>query len=564
MSHDDSKPVLVLGAGINGTALARELVLNRVPVVLLDEADIASGTTAYSSRLIHGGLRYLEFAEFDLVRESLRERETLLRIASHLVHPLRLFIPARNRFGGLWQSVARFLFRRSVGRHKPRGLWLVRTGLWLYDRFARSKILPPHEVQRVGKQSPAVNPNRYRWLCSYYDAQIPYPERICVEFLEDARQMAQANGTRFSVWTYCQAARHGNRVELQPKSASVEDWGEDTCVEPSMIVNATGAWLDNALKKINVASPRLVGGTRGSHIVTSNATLARELTQGGIYAEAPDGRPIFLLPFGSCTLIGTTDIREDGDVRDVVATPAEVDYLIDAASAVLPQCRLTRRDVLLTYAGVRPLPHVESGSTGAITRRHALLEHANCEIPTLSLVGGKITTCRSLAQEACAKVMDQLGRTSRSNSSARPLPGAVDFPQLEAERDERIRALATRYEIPIEQARAAWELCGGRSEAILDEIRANQWPLGADLHITNTQLPSSLVRWIIQNQWVKTLDDLVERRLMLLFEPTLSVATLYDLAEILHTEGLVARDEVDTSVQGTRLRLRDHFARDLR
>jgi glycerol-3-phosphate dehydrogenase len=390
MSLDGSKPVLILGAGINGSALARELVLNRVPVVLADLEDIASGTTAYSSRLVHGGLRYLEYAEFNLVRESLREREILLRTAPHLVRPLRLCIPVESRSGAFWQSASRFVLRRGWGRPRPRGLWLVRGGLWLYDRFAKSQQLPRHQIQRVtGDRPPRVNADRYRWLCSYHDAQLEHPERLCIEFLRDARCMAQTSGTRFDILTYHQAERHGPRVELRPTLAGVRASEPTTEIEPCMIVNATGAWVDETLGKLRVEAPRLIGGTRGSHIVTSHSALRHELADGGVYVEASDGRPVFLLPLGGSTLIGTTDIHHDGDPRGVVATPGEIEYLVSAVNMVFPQCGLSMDDVHLSYAGVRPLPYVEAQATAAITRRHVLREHPSSEIPLLSVIGGK-------------------------------------------------------------------------------------------------------------------------------------------------------------------------------
>ncbi len=210
MAHETAH-VLILGAGINGAALARELVLNGVGVTLVDTADLAFGATAYSSRLIHGGLRYLEYGEFDLVRESLAERGRLLRLAPHLVRPLRLHVPVERRLGGLRMSASRFLLGQhapqSWQRPTPRGMWLVRTGLWLYDRYARDPSLPRHSVHRVGEGGVPVDPAKYRWLCAYSDAQVVYPERLVVAFLEDARALAAGSGTTFQFFNYHEAAR---------------------------------------------------------------------------------------------------------------------------------------------------------------------------------------------------------------------------------------------------------------------------------------------------------------------------------------------------------------------
>ena len=197
---DDDRPVLILGAGINGAAIARELLLNRVPVCVVDTADICSGATAFSSRLIHGGLRYLEHGELDLVRESLAERTRLLRLAPQFVKPLRLFIPTRKRFSGLVRAARSFLGRTSnpTPRPVPRGFWLVRMGLWLYDTYAKDPQLPRRSVHRLDDvHVPRVDAGKYRWLSSFYDAQIVYPERFVLALLEDARRLGAT--TRNSV-----------------------------------------------------------------------------------------------------------------------------------------------------------------------------------------------------------------------------------------------------------------------------------------------------------------------------------------------------------------------------
>src|SRR2546423_8424573 len=211
----DQRPVLVLGGGINGAAAARELVLNGVPVWLVDTADLASGATAYSSRLIHGGLRYLEFAEFSLVKESLDERARLLRLAPHLVKPLRLFIPVRNSWGGLTQSATKFLGLPLKSKQSVhRGLRVVQVGLWLYDRYASDGSLPPRSLHQPGEEGvPAVRRDIAQRLWAYSDAQIIYPERLVIDFLADARQLAQEKGIDFRVLTYSRATLHGNRVE---------------------------------------------------------------------------------------------------------------------------------------------------------------------------------------------------------------------------------------------------------------------------------------------------------------------------------------------------------------
>src|SRR5262245_24676730 len=355
----DDRPVLILGGGINGAAVARELVLNSVPVWLVDTADLAFGATAYSSRLIHGGLRYLEFAEFSLVKESLDERARLLRLAPHLVKPLRLFIPVRNSWGGLVQAAGKF-FGLSLRSKKTvhRGLRVVHAGLWLYDRYAAGGNLPPRSLHKPGEPGvPAVSIAMARRLWAYSDAQITYPERLVIDFLADARQVSREKGIDFRVLTYHRATLHGTSVEIRPRDDQQEPVAT---IEPAAIINATGAWVDATLARLPLPSRRLMGGTKGSHFLTFQPRLADLLAGQGVYTEARDGRPVFLLPFGDGTLVGTTDIPFEGDPAMAVATEEELEYLLAVVADVFPDAGLTRADIAMHQCGVRPLPFVDA------------------------------------------------------------------------------------------------------------------------------------------------------------------------------------------------------------
>ncbi len=218
-------PVLVLGAGVNGICVARELVLNGVPVWMVDTNDIAFGATAKSSRLIHGGLRYLEYGDFRLVAESLHERDRLLRLAPQFVSPLRLHIPVRRRLGGFIAAGLRFLglsrtrLGKWIGSGGGRGLWTVRFGLWLYDLLARSKRVPRHAVHRTGAGGPSFPVEEYPWSCAYFDAQMERPERFCVALLRDMEEVAKAQGTEFRLLTYHRAVLQGSEIQIRPVSS---------------------------------------------------------------------------------------------------------------------------------------------------------------------------------------------------------------------------------------------------------------------------------------------------------------------------------------------------------
>ncbi|HEY2883072.1 MAG TPA: FAD-dependent oxidoreductase, partial [Pirellulales bacterium] len=458
--------VLILGAGINGAALARELALNGVGVVIVDRHDIASGATAYSSRLIHGGLRYLEYGDFALVRESLGERTRLLRLAPQFVRPLRLFIPVQNRFGGLMAAARRFLGLkgRPPRQLKPgeqpkalhRGLWTVRFGLWLYDNYARDPTLPKHQSHRAGAADVVpVDAHTYPWVCSFSDAQVVFPERFTLALLHDARQIAAGQGTEFRVLTYHEATLEGKTVAIHrigesqnplplgegkvrvqenqrrhpnpdpppegegggfPPASVVQEF------QPAAIVNATGAWVDLTNQALGIAAKRMMGGTKGSHFVTSNSRLQQLLAGRAVYTEASDSRPIFILPFVYGTLVGTTDEPFTGDPATALATPGELEYLVAAVNEVFPDLQLTTADIDMHYAGVRPLPFSDASTPGAVSRRHWMEEHPGTAVPYYSIIGGKLTTCRSLAEESAKVILKQLGLPHIANSEERAIP----------------------------------------------------------------------------------------------------------------------------------------------
>jgi len=528
--------VLILGAGINGAALARELALNGVGVVVVDTRDIAAGATAYSSRLIHGGLRYLEYGDFALVRESLGERTRLLRLAPQFVHPLRLYIPIQNRFGGLMQAARRFLGLRerqsakgfaSYKRNLPRGLWTVRFGLWMYDKYARDPTLPKHESHRASDPDVVpVDRSKYRWVCAFSDAQVVYPERFTLALLSDARQIASERGTEFLMLTYHETMLNGRTVSI--RSVAGGSAASTTQVahqfEPSAIINATGAWVDQTLKSLGIEAKRLMGGTKGSHFVTSHARLKELLAGRAVYMEAPDGRPVFILPFIDGMLVGTTDEPFEGDPADAVATAEELDYLIAAVNEVFPDVRLMREDIDMHYAGVRPLPHTDAATPGAISRRHWMEPHSNSTVPMYSIIGGKLTTCRSLAEEAAGEILNRLGVPRIADSRERPV--AECEPCMAASGTPR-RALAT-----------------GECAVLL-----------------GTSIPLDTAREVIRCEWVTTLDDLVERRLMLLYHPKLERGCLDQLADLLIEARLLSADQKVAAVDAVVDRLLKHFGK---
>ena len=556
------QPVLILGAGINGAAIAREMLLNGVPVWLVDRADVASGATAYSSRLIHGGLRYLEHREFGLVRESLLERGRLLRLAPQFVQPLRLYIPTENRAGGFIRSLLRFcgLSKWIPFRGKSRGEWLVRMGLRLYDTTVRDPLTKNRKVHAVAdaeddREIPSVNRQRYRKLCSYEDAQVRYPERLVLAFLEDARQLAVENGIEFRLWNYCQARLNGDSLELIPAcrqqrgQATAEDAHPLAACKLSAVVNATGSWVDLTLSQLEIKSRRLIGGTKGSHLVTRHQVVRGLLKGQGIYAEAEDGRPVFLLPFADATLIGTTDIPFEGDPAQVRASEEEIEYLLTATRRILGDIEIGREDVEFHYCGVRPLPYVEDGAPASTTRRHFVEQHHQAPLPFFSVIGGKLTTCRSLAEEVTAKVTEQLGLKVTNSSAQRVVPGGgADYPNGAYALSSRLKQEAVACDMTREQLQPIWNLIGSRTQEVLRECMHDESYGSGYIQVATGVLPVPLVRWFIRHEFVTSLSDLVERRLMLLHESPLTVECLRELAKLMAAEGVISQEAVSSEV----------------
>lgn len=558
--------VLILGAGINGAACARELVLNGVSVVVVETADIAFGATSKSTRLIHGGLRYLEYGEFALVRESLEERTRLLQQAPQFVRPLRLCIPVNNRLSGLLPSILRFLklerladalrrkLRKSSGVHKTRGLWLVRMGLRLYEIYARDRTMPRHSIHMSGANGfPEIDRQRFPWLCAYSDAQIVRTERWVIALLADAQNAAKENNACFKLYTYHQAIRDSDGVTITPNTGTN---GITVRLQPAIIINATGAWGDGTLEQLQVSSKPLFAGTKGSHLLTYNERLKDALHEHGIYAEAPDGRLIFVLPFDDAVLIGTTDEPYTIGPETAVADDSEIDYLIRAINELFPSADLNREDVAMHYSGIRPLPRSSAKTPGAVTRRHWIEEQHAGDVPVLTLIGGKLTTCRSLGEQTTDRVLKRLGLPRTASTRDRTVPGGENYPTDSITLVTEQKRIAAEFDIPLKQVAAVWRLVGTLTEEVLREC---EYLAGETLGATD--LPTEFVRWIIEHEWVTTLSDLIERRLLLVFEPELSQQCLRELANLLAEGGKLAVTEVEAEVARTVQRLADFYGK---
>lgn len=558
MSDIISSPILILGAGVHGAAIARELLLNRLPVVLVDAFDIASGATSKSSRLIHGGLRYLEYGDVRLVKESLEERGRNLDLARHFVRPIRLFIPVEHQWSGLLRSGINFLGlqrtewgRWFAGPPSARGFWPTRLGLAMYDWLAQDPDFPSSAVSAVGTPgTPRVDPQRYLSLLEYSDAQMPYPERLVFALLDDAKQIAAEKSLRFAVRPYASVTWSGDEVVIASPLSP-----EPLRLRPAAIINASGAWGDATLAGLDVTALPMFGGTKGSHFVTWNAELIAALEGQAVYAEADDGRLVFILPFGDAVLVGTTDETYHGRPEDATASDAEIEYLLRMVERVLA-VPLTREDVALTYSGVRPLPRSTGGANAAISRDHSLAWHHHRDVPVLTLVGGKLTTWRAFAEEVTTHMLGKLGQLRTADTRTRVVPGNDPLPP-DVEADDALFARwAGDTRATVAEVAALWPLYGTRVVDVLSATRAD-----TRTPIADSPWSAETVRWIIEHEQVTRLADLVERRLLCLFRRTITPALLTDLARCLVDCGRLSADDVAAEVAHCRERLRQHYGR---
>jgi glycerol-3-phosphate dehydrogenase len=376
-TQDQSFDVLVIGGGINGVAIARECAQWSKRTLLVEQNDFSSGTTSRSTRIIHGGLRYLEYAEIGLVRESLRERERLLNQSPNLVRPLQFLLALPK------QSCS--LKRSSLA---------IRTGLWLYHSWAGGKR--PTSGDRAAFERQLDHGNAWS-IYSYEDAQCEFPERLVAEWLTES---VDAGAVVCNHTQLLEITRSNGRVT----GARLRDRisGQEYAVQASNIVNATGPWADAVIAASGISIPQMIGGVRGSHLVLPKFASAPEQA---IYTEAVDGRPIFVIPWNGQILVGTSEVADSNTPDNPQPSAQEIEYLFKSFARLFPRSGLTQADIRYDFAGIRPLPFTPGKSSSSVTRKHVLYDHTSEGAGGLiSVIGGKLTTAASLAREVGRKL----------------------------------------------------------------------------------------------------------------------------------------------------------------
>ena len=491
----ETADLFIIGGGINGCGIARDAAGRGLSVILAEQADLAQATSSSSTKLFHGGLRYLEFFEFRLVREALEERETLLVAMPHISWPMRFVLPwhAKMRFDSETPT-SRLLARIMPWRKGQRPAWLIRLGLFLYDTLGGRRILPATRTLDLAAD-PAGRPLRpeFRKAWEYSDCWVE-DSRLVVLNARDA----EARGARIMVRSrVVSAARVGERWEVVTEG----DAGREVHYARAL-VNAAGPWVGDVIREVTrINSSERVRLVRGSHIVT------RKLYDHdrSYFFQGQDGRIVFAIPYeGDYTLIGTTDMDHTGAPATAECTAEEQNYLLGFVSGYFAR-PVTAADVVWTYSGVRPL-YDDGASSATQATRDYVLRLDKSGPPLLNVFGGKITTYRRLAEGALAKLAPYFP-TATGNWTARvALPGG-DFPHDGFDRlVERIQAAYPFLEPA--QARRLGRAYGTEAFAVLGGARSAA-DLGRDFGAGLTEAEAA---WLIEQEYARTSADIVWRR----------------------------------------------------
>ncbi|TPE46963.1 glycerol-3-phosphate dehydrogenase/oxidase [Amaricoccus solimangrovi] len=515
--------VLIVGGGINGVGVFRDLARQGVPSLLVERGDFASGTSAAPSRLIHGGLRYLETGEFALVRESVEERNLLLLNAPHQVRPLPVWIPTFSWTGGALAAGLRFLrLRRSPG---PKGAAVVRLGLGVFDRFGEfRRTMPRHRAIPIAEaraRFPRLAP-KVRAVLEYYDARISSPERLTLELVGDAeRDCPEAMAIPY----LAVEGGEGAGVRLRDTIS-----GETLTVRPRLVVNCAGAWVDPVGETLGVPE-RLTGGTKGSHLVLDRPDLAAALGEAMLYFETHDHRACLVYRLdGGKVMLGTTDLRTE-EPDGARCSEEEIDYLFAVLEEVLPGSAPRREEIVFAVAGVRPLPRSAGGATGAISRDHSLRRFDPAPgrpFPILTLVGGKWTTYRACAAQIADAVLAEIGASRREDTRALPIGGGADFPRETGAFDRLARDIAAQSGLSPARAALLLRRYGTTARAVAAASGGRFTPLEGAAGYSVEE-----IRWILAEERAARLDDLVLRRTLIGFDGLASAVSVRALARIM-------------------------------
>jgi glycerol-3-phosphate dehydrogenase len=514
LDSQDILDLFVIGGGINGCGIARDAVGRGLTVELAEMNDLASATSSASTKLFHGGLRYLEYWEIGLVRSALIEREVLLQAMPHISWPMRFVLPYHKdmRFEGdtPTSKVLSILMPWMKGR---RPAWLIRFGLFLYDNLGGRKILKgTTSLKLAGTPEGAPLHDRFERAYEYSDCWIE-DSRLVVLNARDA----EARGARISVRTKVISAEQVDglwQITLEPK-----DGGVRRVVKARMLVNAGGPWVEDVIRNtVRINSTEGIRLVRGSHIVTPKLYDNDKC----YFFQGEDGRIIFTIPYETdFTLIGTTDAEHDDVSQKPVCTPEEQTYLVEFASKYLKK-PVTKDDIVWTYSGVRPLYDDGATSATAATRDYVLKVNETAGAPILNVFGGKITTYRKLAEAALEKIAPFFPQAGKPWTAGVAMPGG-DFP-VDGVAALKARLAAQYPFLTVRWADRMIKAYGLDSFDVLGDARI-EIDLGQNF---GSNLTEREVVWLIEKEFAHTAEDVVWRRSKLGLRMTVQEIGLLD------------------------------------
>jgi glycerol-3-phosphate dehydrogenase len=436
-----SPTVLIIGGGINGVGTFRDMTLQGVDTLLIDRADFCSGASAASSRMAHGGIRYLENGEFRLVREAVQERNRMIQNAPSLVQPLPTTIPIFKTLSGLLNAPLKFL--GWLEKPSERGGLVIKIGLIFYDAFTgKTRAVPRHVFDGRAsalKKYPQLNSD-IRYAATYYDGIILSPERLTIELLIDAEKEGD----------HARSLNYVSLVSVNCDKVTLRDelTGKAYDIAPRLIINATGPWIDGTNWTLGLPT-QYVGPTKGSHLVLDNPKLREAIGDHEFFFENRDGRIVLIFPLFDKVMIGTSDLQiEDPD--SARCTEEEVDYFIEMVARVFPGIKVSRAQIVFRFSGVRPLAYTKAKNAGQITRDHHIQEDKLGNIPVYSLVGGKWTSFRAFSEQVTDRTLAFLGLPRKADTKSLPIGAGKDATSIKTDpqytRGE-IAAMAKREKI---------------------------------------------------------------------------------------------------------------------
>lgn len=488
--------VLIVGGGINGAGIARDAARRGLRVAMVEMRDLAFGTSSRSSKLVHGGLRYLEQYEIGLVFESVSERRILMDLAPHLVNPLGFLFP--------------------VFKESKHNLLVIRAGMWVYDGLSLFRSPRRHRqlsAKDVAKEEPALRREGLKGAPLYFDCSTD-DARLTLETAIDAARAGATIATWAKVTSFVM-----ERGRVCGALIRDELSGEEKTVRAGVVINATGPWTDATLALAGAPTAPLLRPTKGVHIVVDAQKLP--LTHAVVCFHPTDARVLFAIPWGDRTYIGTTDTDDDTDPAEVAATSEDVDYLIDAAAAYFPEHRLERGDVIATWAGLRPLiTGAEGASESEVSREHRIVVGQD---GLVTIAGGKLTTYRRMSAEVvdtAVRVL-QLSRALATDldparTEKHPLPGGVGWPD-DDDHDAVAAQITERAggRLAPDIARSLADNYGMRGLEIAGLVVAD--PTLAERLIPGRPEIAALVDFSVREELAATVSDVLSRRTQIFY-----------------------------------------------